>query len=392
MTKPKADRVKYTLEFKLEAVRLVDTGLTLAAAARSLGISDQTLFNWLKAHRQGRLTGADIKPVTPEQMEISRLRAELARVKMERDILEKANGVLRKSIQLKYAFIFTHRRLWPIGVQCRVLGVSATGFHCHQARCAVNCPQRGLSDAALLVHIRAIHARSRGSYGWPRIWRGLLADGVRVGKERVQKLMQPHGICGKGKRRFKVTTDSAHDLPISENLLDRQFAVMEPDKAWVGDITYIPTDEGWLFLAVVVDLFSRQIVGWSMDERMKSSLVIDALRMAWFKRHPQKSSGLLFHSDRGSQYASFDFRHVLRGYGIVGSMSRRGNCWDNACSETVFGSLKVERLHGLRFKTRRAAKDEVINWLLWYNQERLHSTLHYVSPMQYEQNWQRQQP
>ncbi|WP_275451969.1 IS3 family transposase [Pseudomonas syringae] len=214
----------------------------------------------------------------------------------------------------------------------------------------------------------------------------------RVGKERVQKLMQLHGICGKGKRRFKVTTDSAHDLPISENLLDRQFAVKEPDKAWVGDITYIPTDEGWLFLAVVVDLFSRQIVGWSMDERMKSSLVIDALRMAWFKRHPQKSSGLLFHSDRGSQYASFDFRHVLQGYGIVSSMSRRGNCWDNACSETVFGSLKVERLHGLRFKTRRAAKDEVINWLLWYNQERLHSTLHYVSPMQYEQNWQRQQP
>ncbi|WP_143521415.1 DDE-type integrase/transposase/recombinase, partial [Pseudomonas avellanae] len=134
-------------------------------------------------------------------------------------------------------------------------------------------------------------------------------------KERVQKLMQLHGICGKGKRRFKVTTDSAHDLPISETLLDRQFAVMEPDKAWVGDITYIPTDEGWLFLAD-----SRQIVGWSMDERMKSSLVIDALRMAWFKRHPQKSSGLLFHSDRGSQYASFDFRHVLQGYGIVSSM------------------------------------------------------------------------
>ncbi len=234
--------------------------------------------------------------------------------------------------------------------------------------------------------------RTPGSYGWPRIWQRLLADGVRVGKARVQKLMQLHGIYGKGKRRFRVTTDSAHDLPISPNLLDRQFSVTEPDKAWVGDITYIPTDEGWLFLAVVVDLFSRQIVGWSMDERMKSSLVIDALRMAWFKRHPLKASGLLFHSDRGSQYASFDFRNVLQGYGIVSSMSRRGNCWDNACSETVFGSLKVERLHGLRFKTRRAAKDEVMNWLLWYNQERLHSTLRYVSPMQYEQNWQMQQP
>lgn len=165
-----------------------------------------------------------------------------------------------------------------------MLGVSATGFHGHQVRCAANYPQRGVSDTALLVHIRVAHARSRGSYGWPRIWQGLLADGVRVGKERVQKLMQLHGIYGKGKRRCRVTTDSAHDLPISPNLLDRQFTVTEPDKAWVGDITYIPTDEGWLFLAVVIDLFSRQIVGWSMDERMKSSLVIDALRMAWFKR------------------------------------------------------------------------------------------------------------
>lgn len=145
----------------------------------------------------------------------------------------------------------------------------------------------------------------------------------------MQKLMKFHGICGKGKRRFRVTTDCAHDLPISPNLLDRQFVVAEPDKVWVGDITYIPTDEGWLFLTVVIDLFSRQIVGWSMGERMKSSLVIDAVRMAWFKRHPQKGSGLLFHSDRGSQYASFDFRNVLQAYGIASSMSLRGNCWDS---------------------------------------------------------------
>ena len=277
-------------------------------------------------------------------------------------------------------------------MQCRVLGVSATGFHGHQVRCAANCPQRGVSDTALLVHIRVAHARSRGSYGWPRIWQGLLADGIPVAKERVQKLMQLHGIYGKGKRRFRVTTDSAHDLPISPNLLDRQFAVTEPDEAWVGDITYIPTDEGWLFLAVAIDLFSRQIVGWSMDERMKSSLVIDALRMAWFKRHPRKDSGLLFRSDRESQYASFDFRNTLLAYGIASSISRRGNCWDNACSETVFGSLKVERLHGLKFKTRHAAKDEVMNWLLWYDQDRLHSTLLYVSPVQYEKNWQMLQP
>ncbi len=242
------------------------------------------------------------------------------------------------------------------------------------------------------IHIRFAHACSRGSYGWPRIWQGLLADGVRVGKALVQKLMQFHGIYGKGKRRFRVTTDSAHDLPISPNLLDRQFDVTEPDKAWVGDITYIPTDEGWLILAVVIDLFSRQTVGWSMDERMKSSLVIDASRMAWFKRRPSKDSGLLFHSDRGSQYASFNFRNTLLAYGIASSMSRRGNCWDTCMQRDRVWLVEGGAPAWPEIQNPTAAKDEVMNWLPWYNQERLHSTLLYVSPMQYEKNWQMLQP
>ena len=266
--------------------------------------------------------------------------------------------------------------------------MSVAGFHEHQARKIDARAARHLSDEALLVHIKAAHTRSRGSYGWPRVWRGLLADNVCVGKDRVQKLMRLHGIVGKGKRRLRVTTDSTHNLPVSDNMLDRKFTVTEPDKAWVGDITYIATDECWLFLSVVIDLFSRQVVGWSMSERMKSDLVINALHMAWFKRHPEKESGLLFHSDRGSQNASFDFRNTLSTYGITSSMSRKGNCWDNACSETLFGSLKVERLHGQRFITRRQAKDEIMDWLLWYNQERLHSTLSYISPMKYEESWQ----
>ena len=152
----------------------------------------------------------------------------------------------------------------------------------------------------------------------------------------------------------------------------------------MGDITYIATDEGWLFLAVVIDLFSRQVVGWSLREDMAQDIAIDALRMAWFRRRPAPHAGLIFHSDRGSQYASREFRSVLQGYGIRASMSRRGNCWDNACSETLFGSLKVERLHGQRFKDRCQAKDEVISWLLWYNQSRMHSTLDYLSPVQFE--------
>jgi len=266
------------------------------------------------------------------------------------------------------------------------------GYHEHFARLASAVQRRHLSDDALLVHIKAIHAQTRGGYGWPRTWKELLARGIPVGKQRVQKLMQLHGIRAKGKRRFKVTTDSKHDLPISPNLLNREFAVAEPDKVWVGDITYIATDEGWLFLAVVIDLFSRQVVGWSLRHDMTRDIVIDALRMAWFKRHPGKQAGLMFHSDRGSQYASKDFRDVLKEYGIASSMSRRGNCWDNACSETLFGSLKVERLYGQKFKTRREAKDETIAWLLWYNGTRLHSTLDYVSPMKFEQNWHANQP
>ncbi|MFZ3117124.1 MAG: IS3 family transposase [Variovorax sp.] len=388
----KTARARYTLEFKQEAVRLVEGGQSIAAAARTLGLIEQTLFNWVKAKREGKLTGADSKAVSAEQMEISRLRAELARVKMERDILGKSDGVLREAAAVKYAFVQRHRRVWPISVQCRVLRVSLTGYHEHFVRKAEGMQRRHLSDDALLVHIKAVHAETRGAYGWPRIWKELLARGIRVGKHRVQELMQRHGIRARGKRRFKVTTDSRHDLPVSPNLLKRQFAVSEPDQVWAGDITYIATDEGWLFLAVVIDLFSRQVVGWSLREDMTREIVIDALRMAWFKRHPGKQAGLIFHSDRGSQYASQDFRAVLGEYGITSSMSRKGNCWDNACSETLFGSLKVERLHGQHFKTPREAKDEAIDWLLWYNRARLHSTLAYVSPMQFEQDWLANQP
>ena len=287
---------------------------------------------------------------------------------------------------MKYAFIQRHKRTWPIRVQCRVLGVSVSGYHQHLARLRHIAQRRHLGDEALLVHISAVYAESRGAYGWPRIWRQLRRQGIRVGKLRVQRLMQQHGIQARGKRRFRVsTTDSRHDLPIAPNLLDRNFSVAAPNQAWVGDITYIATEEGWLFLAVVIDLFSRKVVGWSMRPDMHRDLVIDALSMAWLGRNPGKQTGLIFHSDRGSQYASEDFRKVLEHCSITPSMSRKGNCWDNACSETLFGSLKVERLHGRHFQTIRQAKDEIIAWLLWYNQTRMHSTLNYLSPAEYEQ-------
>ena len=289
---------------------------------------------------------------------------------------------------MKYAFIERHRYLWPICVQCRVLLVSVSGYHQHLARRRQIAQRRHLNDEALLVHNSAVYAENRGAYGWPRIWRQLRRQGIRVGKRRVQRLMQQHGIQARGKRRFRVTTtDSRHDLPIAPNRLDRNFAAAAPNLAWVGDFTYIATEEGWLFLAVVIDLFSRKVVGWSMRPDMHRDLVIDALQMAWLGRSPGKQAGLIFHSDRGSQYASEDFAKVLEHCTITPSMSRKGNCWDNACAETLFGSLKVERLYGQRFETIRAAKDAVIAWLLWYNKTRMHSTLKYVSPMQFEQDW-----
>ena len=189
----------------------------------------------------------------------------------------------------------------PISVQCRVLEASIAAYHAHFVRHASAAQSRHLSDDAVLVHIKAIHAQSGGSYGWTRICKALAGSGIRVGKARIQKRMQLHDIRGKGKKRFRVTTDCNHALPISVNLLNREFTVSVPDRVWAGDITYIATDEGWLFLAIVIDLFSRQVVGWSLQETMTRGIVIDALHMAWFKRHPHKDSGLIFHSDRGSQ-------------------------------------------------------------------------------------------
>ena len=290
---------------------------------------------------------------------------------------------------MKYAWIASHKAQWPAAVACKVLGVSTSGYFEHQRRRVSNRSSEPggarVGNEALLTHIRAIQSATKGEYGWPRAWRELQAKGIRVGKDRVQRIMQAHGIKARGQRKFVVTADSKHDRPVSPNLLARDVNPQAPDLVWSGDITHIATDEGWLYLAAVIDLFSRQVVGWRMQPHRQASLVTDALRMAWFRRHPEP--GLIVHADRGSQYCSGIFQDALSSCGMRSSMSRKGDCWDKAPTESLWGSLKVGRLYGRRFATQRKAMDEVTDWLTLYNHRRLHSTLGYVSPMTFEEHW-----
>lgn len=279
------------------------------------------------------------------------------------------------------------RHLYPVSVSCEVLELSASGYFAWRRRRDEGRPSPGgrHSDEALLAHMRAIHAEVKGEYGWPRMHKELLARGIRVGKDRVRRLMQQHGIKARTKGKFVVTTDSRHSLPVAPDLVQRRFDPVAPNQLWCGDITYIATDEGWLYLAVVIDLFSRQVVGWSMQAHMQTRLVKDALAMAWFRRRPE--AGLIFHSDRGSQYCSHEMQDALRGWKMRSSMSRKGNCWDNAPTESFWGRLKTASVYGREFATRREAMDAVLDWMAFYNHRRLHSTLEYLSPMQYEQRW-----
>jgi putative transposase len=285
---------------------------------------------------------------------------------------------------VKYAWIEEHKGHWPVRAMCRALGVSVSGLRAWRGG-GKRGPDR-LTDAQLLGLIRLIHTQFKAAYGSPRMHAELRGRGHRVGKARVERLMGAHGIRGRHKRRWKATTASGHKLPVAANRVARDFSPAGPDQTWGADITYIATDEGWLYLAVVLDFFNREIVGWSLKERLTSDLATDALTMAWFRRRPH--AGPLHHSDRGVQYASAAFQAKLADYGMRCSMSRKGNCWDNAPTESFFNSLKNERIHGSRYRTRADAKADVFEYIeMFYNRVRRHSTLGQVSPERYMQDW-----
>jgi putative transposase len=283
---------------------------------------------------------------------------------------------------MTYRFIDEHKGQCPVRLLCEVLEVSSAGYYAWRQRPRGTREQR---RDTLLVEVRAIHAQFKARYGSPRMHAELVARGHDCCVNTVAKVMREAGIAAKAARKFRcTTTDSDHDLPVAENLLDRQFDPSVANEAWVADITYIPTQEGWLYLAAVEDLYSRRAVGWAMAEHMESRLVVDALAMAVQRRLPDE--GLLAHSDRGSQYASEHYQLLLARHGITCSMSRRADCWDNAPMESFFASLKKELVHGADFATRAEARAAIFEYIeVFYNVQRRHSSLGYVSPAEYEQ-------
>jgi transposase InsO family protein len=282
---------------------------------------------------------------------------------------------------VKFLFIDEHRDKYNVKPMAEILGVSASGYYEWLQR---SKSPRHRHRLELARAIEDIHRSSRGAYGSPRIFKQLKALGFKTSRATVERLMRESGIRSKRRRRFRVvTTDSKHSMPVAENHLAQQFEPTKPNEKWSADITYIPTKEGWLYLAVILDLYSRRVVGWSMDERISTELTLRALRMALSGREP--GAGLMHHSDRGSQYAARDYRRLLEARGVVCSMSRKGNCYDNAVTESFFGSLKTEFVYHETFETRAEARTKIFEWIEgFYNRTRLHSTLGFMSPEQYE--------
>jgi putative transposase len=281
---------------------------------------------------------------------------------------------------MKYTFMNDFKTKYPIEKMAKVLEVSKSGYYEYLKH---PVSKRDIENMKIIFEVKEIHRKSRFNYGSPRIYKALKEKGIPCGKNKIVSLMKKNNIRSKIKKKFKVTTNSKHNNPVYENVLNRQFAASLPNKVWVSDITYIWTREGWLYLCVVIDLCSRKIIGWSMSERIDTGIVIKAFLMAWNQRRPKEE--LIFHSDRGVQYTSKDFQKVLKNKNILCSMSRKGNCWDNACAESFFHTLKVEEVHHVVYETREIAKIKIFEFIeCYYNNFRIHSYLNYMNPNQFE--------
>ncbi|WP_105609564.1 IS3 family transposase [Cronobacter sakazakii] len=371
---------RYPEEFKTEAVKqVVDRGYSVASVATRLDITTHSLYAWIKKYGPDSSTN---KEQSDAQAEIRRLQKELKRVTDERDIFKKSRGVLRKAVRLRYAFIRDNTCCWPVRLLCRVLDVHPSGFY---AWLQQPHSQRHQADLRLTGQIKQFWLESGCVYGYRKIHLDLRDSGQQCGVNRVWRLMKRVGIKAQvGYRSARARKGEASI--VSPNRLQRQFNPDAPDERWVTDITYIRTHEGWLYLAVVVDLFSRKIIGWSMQSRMTKDIVLNALLMAVWRRNPQKQ--VLVHSDQGSQYTSHEWQSFLKSHGLEGSMSRRGNCHDNAVAESFFQLLKRERIKKKIYGTREEARSDIFDYIeMFYNSKRRHGSSDHMSPTEYENQY-----
>ncbi|WP_338534501.1 IS3 family transposase [Leclercia adecarboxylata] len=371
---------RYPEEFKTEAVKqVVDRGYSVASVATRLDITTHSLYAWIKKY--GPDSSAN-KEQSDAQAEIRRLQKELKRVTDERDIFKKSRGVLRKAVRLRYAFIRDNTCCWPVRLLCRVLDVHPSGFY---AWLQQPHSQRHQADLRLTGQIKQFWLESGCVYGYRKIHLDLRDSGQQCGVNRVWRLMKRVGIKAQVGYRSPRARKGEASI-VSPNRLQRQFNPDAPDKRWVTDITYIRTREGWLYLAVVVDLFSRKIIGWSMQSRMTKDIVLNALLMAVWRRNPQKQ--VLVHSDQGSQYTSHEWQSFLKSHGLEGSMSRRGNCHDNAVAESFFQLLKRERIKKKSYGTREEARSDIFDYIeMFYNSKRRHGSSDQMSPTEYENQY-----
>ncbi|WP_395306383.1 IS3 family transposase (plasmid) [Enterobacter hormaechei subsp. xiangfangensis] len=371
---------RYPEEFKTEAVKqVVDRGYSVASVATRLDITTHSLYAWIKKY--GPDSSAN-KEQSDAQAEIRRLQKELKRVTDERDIFKKSRGVLRKAVRLRYAFIRDNTCCWPVRLLCRVLDVHPSGFY---AWLQQPHSQRHQADLRLTGQIKQFWLESGCVYGYRKIHLDLRDSGQQCGVNRVWRLMKRVGIKAQVGYRSPRARKGEASI-VSPNRLQRQFNPDAPDKRWVTDITYIRIHEGWLYLAVVVDLFSRKIIGWSMQSRMTKDIVLNALLMAVWRRNPQKQ--VLVHSDQGSQYTSHEWQSFLKSHGLEGSMSRRGNCHDNAVAESFFQLLKRERIKKKSYGTREEARSDIFDYIeMFYNSKRRHGSSDQMSPTEYENQY-----
>ncbi|ECC3267226.1 IS3 family transposase [Salmonella enterica] len=382
MTKPasttKKPRKQHTPEFRQEALKLAER-IGVAAAARELNLYESQLYNW-RSKQQNQLSSSEREQEM--SAEIARLKRQLAERDEELAILQKGRDILREAPEMKYVFIEKHQAEFNIKAMCRELQIARSGWYVwHQRRHQINQRQRFRLVCDNVVREAFSDAKQR--YGAPRLTDELRAQGYQFNVKTVAASLRRQGLRAKASHRFRPVSYRKHDLPVSENLLKQDFYTSGPNQKWVGDITYLRTGEGWLYLAVVIDLWSRSVIGWSMSSRMTAQLACDALQMAlWRRKCPEN---VIVHTDRGGQYCSTDYQSLLKRHNLRGSMSARGCCYDNACAESFFHTLRVECIHGEDFVSREIMRTAVFNYSECdYNRWRRHSACGGLSPEQFE--------